>query len=162
MNKAAAHTHAWMTAEMIFGISLLLSLVLNFLVPLSLSRWVPRAASIGAGILLLTIGLVMVVLTRSQFRQAGQPTDPGFPTTQLITTGPFSWSRNPLYLAGAVVYLGLAVLLNSLWMLIFFLPFTGAIHFVLIVPEEKYLQATFGEGYLRYAGSVRRWIGRRR
>lgn len=160
MNKSAAHTHNWETAEVLFGIMLLLSLVLNFLFPLSISLWLPRAAAIAAGIILILIGLTIIGMTRGQFRQAGQPTDPGLPTTQLITTGIFSWSRNPLYLAGGIIFLGLAALLNSLWMLILLFPFLTAIHYILIIPEEKYLQANFGEIYCQYAKSVRRWVGR--
>jgi protein-S-isoprenylcysteine O-methyltransferase Ste14 len=105
--------------------------------------------------------MAIITITRSQFHQAGQPTDPGNPTTQLITTGIFSWSRNPLYLAGVVFFIGLAALLNSIWLLILLVPTVAAVHFILIAPEERYLAAKFGEPYRQYGMSVRRWVGRK-
>ena len=162
MNKRAAHTRAWETSEIVFGIPLLLSLILGYLIPLPISTLVHRAASVSAGIILLLIGLAIIVITRRQFYQAGQPTDPGNPTTQLITTGIFSWSRNPLYLGVAVAFLGLGALLNSFWVLILLVPAMIAAHFILIVPEEQYLEAKFDEPYRQYAKFVRRWVGRRR
>lgn len=160
--KRSAHTRAWEIAETILGIPLLLSLALGYLFPLPLTLLLPRAALISAGIILILISFVLIGSTRRQFREAGQPTDPGDPTTQLITSGIFSWSRNPLYLAGMIFYLGLAALLNSLWMLILLLPTLAAFHFVLIVPEERYLEEIFGASYRQYVQSVRRWVGRRR
>jgi protein-S-isoprenylcysteine O-methyltransferase Ste14 len=162
VNKDAAHTRGWETAETVFGIPFLLSLILGYLFPLPLSTLLPRAASISAGIILLLAGLAILVMTRRQFHQAGQPTDPGNPTTQMITTGIFSWSRNPLYLAGVMIFTSLGALLNSLWLLILLIPTIIAVHFILIVPEEQYLGAKFGESYRQYVRSVRRWIGRRR
>jgi protein-S-isoprenylcysteine O-methyltransferase Ste14 len=117
---------------------------------------------VSAGIILLLIGVAIVAVTRRQFTAAGQPTDPGIPTTQLITTGMFSWSRNPLYLAAVVFFVGLGALLNSLWLLILLVPAMIAVHFILIVPEEQYLEGQFGEPYRRYTRLVGRWVGRRR
>jgi protein-S-isoprenylcysteine O-methyltransferase Ste14 len=114
-----------------------------------------------AGIILLLIGLAMIVITRRHFSQAGQPTDPGIPTTRIITTGPFAWSRNPLYLGAVLIFIGLGGLFHSLWFLVFLLPTVLAVHLILIVPEERYLAATFGESYRQYSRVVRRWVGRR-
>jgi len=162
VNRRAAHTNAWETAETIFGIPFLLSLILGYLIPLPLSVLLPRAASVSVGIILLVIGSAIIVMTRRHFSQAGQPTNPGIPTTKLITTGIFSWSRNPLYLGGVVAVIGLGALLNSLWLLILLVPTIAAVHFILIVPEEQYLEAKFGEPYHQYVRSVRRWVGRHR
>jgi protein-S-isoprenylcysteine O-methyltransferase Ste14 len=162
VNKHAAHTRAWETSETVFGIPLLLGLILGYLFPLPLSALMPRAASVSAGILLLLAGLAIIVITRRQFNQAGQPTDPGNPTTQLITTGIFSWSRNPLYLGVVITFIGLGTLLNSLWLLILLVPAMIAAHYILIVPEEQYLEAKFSESYHQYARFVRRWVGRRK
>lgn len=162
MNKKAAHTQSWQTFEAVFGTALGLSLILGFLIPLPLSLILPRAASISIGIIFFIAGLYVVVITRRLFIQASQPTDPGRPTTRLITTGIFSWSRNPLYLGGVVTYISLGMLLNSLWSLILLIPAVIAAHFILIFPEERYLEIQFGEEYQHYARAVRRWFGRRR
>lgn len=161
VDQRSAHSSGWETAEVVFGAALLTGLILGFLYPLRLSTWIPRAATLVAGIAFLVAGLAVVTITRRQFRAAAQPTDPGFPTTRLITHGVFSWSRNPLYLAGMLIFLALGMLLNSLWLLVLAIPTIVALHLVLIVPEERYLAAKFGPAYYEYARSVRRWIGRR-
>ncbi len=162
MNKQAAHTQPWQTFEAVFGTALALSLILGFLFPLSLSLILPRAVSISFGVILFISGIYIVVMTRRSFHQAGQPTDPGRPTTRLITTGIFSWSRNPLYLGGVAMFIGLGMILNSLWLLILMIPAVIAAHYILIFPEERYLEIQFGQEYQRYARLVRRWLGQRR
>lgn len=159
--KQAAHTRSWETAETILFTALFLGLLLGFLLPLPLSRWVPRAATVVLGIALLALSVSLIGRTRGQFRETSQPTDPGQPTTQLMTTGTFSWSRNPLYLAGVILYLGLGLLFNSLWLVLFTIPAVIAFHIILIAPEERYLEAKFGEAYRQYMRSVHRWVGRR-
>lgn len=161
MNQPAAHTQSWQTFEAVFVPALVLGLLLGFLIPLPLSNILPRVASISLGVIFFIAGLYVVVITRREFIQASQPTDPGRPTTRLITTGIFAWSRNPLYLGGVVTYISLGMLLNSLWSLILLIPAVIAAHFILIIPEERYLQIQFGEEYQRYARAVRRWFGRR-
>ena len=158
--RQAAHTRSWETAETILFTALFLGLLLGYFLPLPLSRWVPRAASVVSGIALLALSFSLIGRTRRQFRETHQPTDPGQPTTQLITTGIFSWSRNPLYLAGVILYLGLGLLFNSLWLVLLTIPAIVAFHFILIAPEERYLEAKFGEDYRLYKRSARRWMGR--
>jgi hypothetical protein len=72
----------------------------------------------------------------------------------------FRISRNPLYLGGAGIIGGIGLAFNLPWVLILLGPSIIAGHYVLIAPEERYLAGKFGEPYLRYAASVRRWIGR--
>ena len=116
---------------------------------------------IGLGAALIIIGVVLVVLARREFAQNQQPTDPGHPTSRLITTGVFSISRNPLYLGGIYILAGIALALDLPWVLVLMFPAVVACHYILVAPEERYLAAAFGEEYRRYAHSVHRWIGRR-
>lgn len=161
MSNEAAHTRRYQTGEVVIGIPILISLILGYFFPLTPPAAWPRAASVSAGMILLAIGLWMIVITRRHFSQAGQPTDPGLPTTRLITTGPFAWSRNPLYFGAMLIFIGLGGLFHSLWFLVFLLPTILAVQLILIVPEERYLAATFGEPYRQYSRVVRRWVGRR-
>jgi protein-S-isoprenylcysteine O-methyltransferase Ste14 len=109
---------------------------------------------------LTVVGAALVVLARRELRRRGQPTDPGIPTSQVVTTGVFSMSRNPLYLGGVCVLAGIALAFNLPWTLILLLPALVASHYVLIVPEERYLSAKFGAAYRAYTASVCRWLGR--
>ena len=116
---------------------------------------------IPAGFALIAIGIGIIVSARREFSHYRQPTDPGQPTSMLIRTGIFSISRNPLYLGGAVVFLGIALILNMVWALVALLVSLVLCHIILIIPEERYLAAKFGEAYEEYCATVHRWLGRK-
>ncbi len=83
------------------------------------------------------------------------------PTETLVTGGPFSYSRNPIYISIIMIYTGICFVLNSYWPLTFLpLPFKIMDHG--IVPrEEQYLESMFGEEYRSYQSQVGRWgVGR--
>ncbi len=157
-----AHDSWWQIFEVVFGIPFLAAIALQRAAPLSLSRGSLTPAIILAGAALISVGAALVVLARREFAQHGQPTDPGLPTSKIVTTGVFAVSRNPLYLGGVCILVGIALALNLPWVLVLLLPALVACHYVLIVPEEKYLAVRFGEEYRMYAASVHRWIGRAR
>jgi len=160
MSTDVAHKRWWQIFEVVFGLPFLAAIVLQRAVPLSLPRAVFTPALILGGVILIIVGATIVVLARRVLAQSGQPTDPGHPTSKLVMTGIFSVSRNPLYLGGVCVLVGIALALNLPWVLLLLLPALVACHYVLIAPEERYLAAQFGEEYRTYAASVQRWIGR--
>ena len=80
------------------------------------------------------------------------------PVPRLTTEGPFRYSRNPSYLALAMIYAGIAFLLNSLWAILFLPLVVVVMQREVIGREERYLERTFGEEYLTYKGKVRRWV----
>lgn len=114
------------------------------------------------GIALIIIGLGFIVLARREFAHFRQPTDPGHPTSRVVMTGAFAISRNPLYLGSAILIFGIALALNLLWAFVALLLSIVICHYVLIIPEEKYLAAKFGDEYKEYSATVRRWFGRKR
>lgn len=162
MSVDSAHQSRWEISEVVFGVPFLAAIALQFLVPLSLPGGLLRFALIIGGIILITVGVAFIVLARREFAARGQPTDPGHPTTRVVTTGVFSISRNPIYLGAACFLVGLALVVNLPWVLILLLPSIVACHIVLIAPEERYLEAKFGEEYRAYTTKVHRWIGRSR
>ena len=159
--KQVAHTRWWQIFEVVFGLPLLAALALQWIAPLSFPRGLLTPVFVAAGITLIGVGVILVVLARRELARQGQPTDPGLPTSKLVTTGVFSISRNPLYLGGVSVLAGGALALNLPWALALLLPALVACHVILIAPEERMLAALFGDEYRRYAAAVRRWIGRR-
>lgn len=162
MSDEVAHSSQWETAEIVFGIPILIAIALHFVVPLSMPGGRLRPVFILGGAALVIIGIAFIVLGRREFARHGQPTDPGRPTRQVITTGVFSISRNPLYFGAACLVAGVALAVNIPWLLILLLPGLVACHYVLIAPEERYLDNKFGEEYRVYADTVHRWIGRAR
>ena len=158
----AAHPSRWQIFEVIFGVPFLVALALQMAIPLSLPRGSLTIGFVLCGATLILAGATLAILARRAFARQGQPTAPGLPTTQLVTTGVFSISRNPLYLGGVCALLGIALAANLPWALVLLAPAVVACHYILIAPEERYLAAKFGDKYRVYAASVRRWIGRAR
>jgi protein-S-isoprenylcysteine O-methyltransferase Ste14 len=91
-------------------------------------------------------------------REAGTNVLPSKPALTLVTSGPFRFTRNPLYVMNALVYLGLTLICNSAWLLGLFVPMLLVIYWGIIRREERYLEAKFGEAYLAYKARVRRWL----
>ena len=77
---------------------------------------------------------------------------------KVVQEGVFRFSRNPIYLAFTLIYLGFAFAFNSSWALVFLVPVLVVIDRGQIPREEKYLARKFGEEYFRYKVKVRRWI----
>ncbi len=118
----------------------------------------PHQAARRLGAIAVVAGSGMVVWGMSTMRRTGTPIDPRKPTTHLITSGPFHYSRNPIYTAFAFLYVGASLLANSRWP-IFVLPGVLAVmRRGVIAREELYLERTFGEEYTRYRAHVRRWL----
>ena len=139
---------------------LILGLLLNRKFPIP---FLPRVLARVLGLSLLGGGLLLGGWTYRMMRRAGtpivgEPLVPGRPTSTLITDGPFGYTRNPGYLAGAMVYAGIAGLANALWAFLF-LPVTLlGMQRTAIEGEERYLEREFGEEYLQYKARVRRWV----
>jgi protein-S-isoprenylcysteine O-methyltransferase Ste14 len=160
MATNAAHKRWWQIFEVIFGFPFLAGIGLQIAAPASRPRGLYAFVIILAGGVLGVLGLTFIVLARRGLAQHGQPTDPGLPTSKLITTGVFSVSRNPLYLGGICLLAGIALVLNLPWSLVLLLPAFVACHYLLVAPEERYLAAKFDREYAQYAALVRRWLGR--
>ncbi len=158
MSEDAAHHSLWQTSDAIFGVCLLFTLFLSFLFPLSFPATLPKILLYVVGGGLVLVGLRFVLRSRSSLRREDQPSQPGIPTTRLVTNEVFSVSRNPSYLGLVIAFAGLGLLLSLPWMLIVLFPTVVGIHYLLILPEERYLEVKFGEEYRQYRQSVRRWI----
>ncbi len=162
MTTDTAHKSGWQIFEVIVGLPFLVAIGLQFAIPLSFPPGFLTQTSTPVGVILIAIGVTLVILARRELARYRQPTDPGRPTSQVVTTGVFSTSRNPLYLGGICVLLGIALVAHLSWFFVLLIPALVACHYVLIVPEEKYLSTKFGEEYRAYTASVHRWFGRSR
>lgn len=75
-----------------------------------------------------------------------------------MTRGPYRFTRNPGYVALALVFAGIAVLTGGVWILLMLVPTLVVIDRGVIAREERYLEESFGEEYRKYRSRVRRWI----
>jgi len=161
MNLDSAHKNRWKIAEVVFGIPFLLSIPIHFFVPLSLQPGLLKQIVVPIGVISIILGVGIFVLGRRELARYGQPTDPGHPTNAVVQTGIFAISRNPLYLSCVIVLSGIALTLNMLWIFVTLLASIILCHYILIIPEERYLSARFGEDYEKYSATVQRWLGRK-
>jgi protein-S-isoprenylcysteine O-methyltransferase Ste14 len=110
------------------------------------------------GWVLLVIWLFLSIWAIATFRRAGTTPNPTRPTTTLALGGPYRWTRNPMYLAFALMQAGAALIANALWPLVWLLPVLLVIRLHVIGREERYLERKFGEDYRAYKRRVRRWF----
>jgi len=140
---------------LVYLVSLVAGSVMQFAMPL---QFVPRvlATPLGGALVMVAIGLFSASVKR--FRAAGTPVPARKPTTVIVRTGPYRFSRNPIYLAFSLLQLGIAIWVNSLWLIATLVAAVALVHYVVIPREEQYLEGRFGAHYLDYKASVRRWL----
>ena len=138
---------------------LALGALLEWLRPLPLlpPGW-PAAARWGGGSGLVTLGLIVMTLAIRAFRSAGTNVETPKPATALVTDGVYGRSRNPMYVALALLFGGLAVLADSGWLGLLLVLYVGVLRIGVIAPEERYLEGKFGDRYRAYRARVRRWL----
>jgi protein-S-isoprenylcysteine O-methyltransferase Ste14 len=111
-----------------------------------------------AGGLVGALGLLLLAAAFRVFRAASTPVPTWQPTSTLVTDGPYRVSRNPIYVALSLVYVGLALGLGVWWAFVV-LPFVWLVlHFGIVRREEAYLERRFGEAYRAYRARTRRYL----
>ena len=130
-------------------------MILHFVWPTLL---LPRSVSPHFGIPVVLLAIVLFLSAVRTFRAAGTPVPGNQPTTAIVRTGPYRFSRNPIYLAFSLLQLGIALWVNSLWLVLTLLAAVAVMSLVVIPREERYLEARFPSEYSSYRASVRRWL----
>lgn len=138
----------------------------GFLLGVLLERIHPAASSIALPLTVVRVsggalfglgaaGFVWMVRTMKKSRT---PIHNSETPTALVETGPFRWTRNPMYLFGSIAYAGLALLLVQPWSLALLPVVFATTHFGVVLREEALLERQFGEPYRQYKARVRRWL----
>jgi protein-S-isoprenylcysteine O-methyltransferase Ste14 len=109
------------------------------------------------GVLLLAIALGLIVWTAVLMSRAGTTPNPTRPTTALVISGPFRFTRNPMYLAWELIVVGVGLAANAPWMILMAIPAAFLTRRLVIDKEERYLDIKFGAEYRDYKSRVRRW-----
>ena len=135
--------------------SIVLGMVMHFVWPVPL---VPPAFGTPVGVIVTPAAVALFIYAVRTMRAAGTPVPGNRPTTTIVRTGPYRFSRNPIYLAFSLLQLGLCFWVNSLGLLITLVPAVALMSIVVIPREERYLEARFPLEYLPYKASVRRWL----
>jgi protein-S-isoprenylcysteine O-methyltransferase Ste14 len=134
---------------------LFLAIGLHFLFPI-VQIIVPPYTLLGLTV--ITLGIVLTIWSILVLTVKNTTISFNGKATRLVTTGPFQISRNPIYLGGVVLSLGIAITLGSLITFVFPLALLLILNHYYIPSEEVNLEDAFGESYREYKQRVRRWI----
>lgn len=129
---------------------------LNWLLPLPFMPATVPAGWLGGALFVAALALATWAIVT--IARAGSNVPTNLPTTSIVDTGPYRFTRNPIYLGMLLGQLGLTVAFDSLWLLITLAPFALVIRYGVVAREEAYLERKFGEVYRGYRARVRRWL----
>ncbi|OQW74915.1 MAG: hypothetical protein BVN32_11575 [Proteobacteria bacterium ST_bin14] len=112
----------------------------------------------GLSMIFLFPGFILIGIAIGLFRRRGENPIPATPTGEVIDTGIYARTRNPMYLGMAIAYPGIAILLHSMPALLLWPLAILLVRKYVIAREEAYLEAKFGAPYLEYMNRVSRWF----
>jgi len=110
------------------------------------------------GIALIVLGFATILLAARSFRKHETTIIPDGQPSTLMEGGLFAYSRNPIYVAMAVLLIGSGLAIGHIWALIVVPLFVLLVQQIWIVKEEENLEAEFGQIYRNYKIKVRRWL----
>ncbi|MCZ6473062.1 MAG: isoprenylcysteine carboxylmethyltransferase family protein [SAR324 cluster bacterium] len=118
----------------------------------------PAAVQYPLGAVLIASAVTLCVLAIREFAHARTNISVNKPSLAVVHSGPYKYSRNPIYLSAAIAYVGIAIMADNVWLLLLLKPLLVTLSFGVIDREEKYLEGKFGEDYRNYKAAVRRWF----
>jgi protein-S-isoprenylcysteine O-methyltransferase Ste14 len=138
--------------------ALVLGCLLTLVVPLGPGLGQANTLAFIVGLTFVLIGIALAALSVRRFHLAGTSIVPGEPSTALVESGPYAFTRNPIYIGFVLAYFGLAIMLTSLWVLLLLIPVLAILQRGVVEREEAYLERQFGEAYRKYKTRVPRWL----
>ena len=155
MNQKDDHAQITINPFLIYIFVALGAVLLQRFLPLP---FIEQSAARILGVMIMIINIIIGLPAARKMLSAKTSLNPHRPTTALVFSGPYRFSRNPMYIGLTLLYAGLMVFFQITWGLLL-LPFViWLITIWVIIPEEKYLETKFGNEYLNYKSSVRRWV----
>ena len=142
-------------APVIYVAAFALGLAAEFSLP---AAPLPRTVALWLGVVIIALSIPIVISAFKALARARTAFDARKPTTTIVSDGAFQYSRNPTYLALTLLYVGFALVLGSPWVLLMVVPAVALTQWGVVLREERYLEAKFGEAYRRYKTNVRRWL----
>lgn len=139
----------------IYAVFLFLAVSMDFLRHIV---FVPTVAGLPLGLCVMAAGVALIVLALKTFNEVGTPYDVNQDSKELVTSGVYHISRNPIYLGLHLMYLGFGVATNNVWVLVLFPPIFVVMHYGVVLREEAYLLKHFGKKYEAYKKEVGRWV----
>jgi len=156
MNENSETARVLVRPPIAWAVAVIAGFALDWLEPLPLVPDDLPAGLLGAVVFMLALALgiwAVDTLTR-----AGTNVPTNRPTTAMVESGPYRFTRNPIYLGMFGVLIGLAIAFDTPWPLVTLVPFALVIRYGVVAREEAYLERKFGQAYRDYKKRVRRWL----
>lgn len=155
MTEGQDHPGVLIFPPMLFAISFVVGLIAHFF---SYDHWALAWPFRLLGLGIVVGGISIAIWGQNVMRAAGTNVRPDMPAIVIVSDGPFAFTRNPLYLSVIFIFIGAGLLLASPVFLAVIVPMALVVNFGVVVREERYLEAKFGDAYRAYKARVRRWI----
>jgi len=156
MADTADTAHVIIRPPLAWGLAVIAGLALDWLLPLPFLPDDLQKGFLGVSVFVLALALLawaIVTMTR-----AGSNVPTNRPTTTIVESGPYRFTRNPIYLGMVLGLIGLGIAFDNLWLLVMLVPFALVIRYGVVAREEAYLERKFGDVYRGYRSRVRRWL----
>jgi len=144
---------AW--PPLIFSVCTIAGVIFHFIFPVPIMRY-PWSLAIGLALALSSASLA--IWAARVMKAAGTNVRPDRPALAIVTSGPYRFTRNPMYLSLVLLQLAIGFMLDGLIPMLFVVATLIILHFGVVLREESYLEGKFGEQYLTLKRQVRRWI----
>ena len=142
---------------LVWAVGAVISVVLHFFV-IQVPITMRYGFCLVCGIVLVILAPTLAISALMTMKKAGTNVDPAKPALTIVRGGPFRFTRNPMYLALCLLQVALGFFLNDWITLFFIVPLALILHYGVVLREERYLTAKFGEPYLELKRDVRRWL----
>jgi protein-S-isoprenylcysteine O-methyltransferase Ste14 len=148
-----------MPPPIFLGVAVVLALILEWITGLSfLAAPAVTSPQTWLGMIVLVAGVWLSVAGAREFDRNGTNINPFQPALTLVTTGPYRFTRNPMYLGMTIILLGFSLMLSLEWGIILTPVLLLAFDRLVVAREEAYLTAKFGTPYRDFLARTRRWL----
>ena len=155
---AAARLPVHLPVPWVYVLVYLIGVGLEWTIPVAPLLHVAPQVTAVSGIIIFAIGAALAGWGWITFQKAGTTRVPGRLSSELVTWGPYRFTRNPMYLGMAMAYVGEALIQRHVWPVLLLPVVIGFVNWIVIPVEQANMASAFGERYVEYAKRVRRWI----
>ena len=141
----------------VFYACLILGGILEFVFPQDFPV-LTRTVRIVLGVVIGAAGFTFMAIAHEKFKRIGTNVPTNLPATTFVIQGAYIVSRNPMYVGGSVLFLGIGLAIGSLWMLVAYIPLGLYLSLYVVPREEAYMARVYGDAYRTYCSRVRRWL----
>ena len=156
MNDTPETAQVLIRPPLAWALAVIAGLVLDWLAPLPFLPEDWPAGLLGAVVFVLALALAIWAI--DTMTRAGTNVPTNRPTTAIVESGPYRFTRNPIYLGMFGGLIGLGIAFDNPWLLLMLALFALVIRYGVVAREEAYLERMFGDAYRGYRRRVRRWL----